>query len=477
MTHYTSRENGKRKHSSVPKFAPKIAVLIAGYALLLLIANLTIPLTIPEILQLAGSRHYASLSLVQWIARTPGAAPLNYFVQLPFVLIFGYSRAGARLDSVLFAAGASYLFFRIARRVQLRWPLAATLVFVLLPLHLQLAILGRPFEQAMFLLLLATWCYFHVLERPGILVAALYGVLLLLCLYTDPFSYLPAVGYVVFLLRFIDRAQERRAVWFLLPATAAPPLLFLPYYMWARPQVFPYWLTQAPREMESSYASILQGFAGDPWTSTALVLLLLAGVAIGAWRTFEPAAGAIGRRILLFALFGGIVSTAGFVAFLNVWAGASFSAQQIFWTAPGAVILPFAATDWLASKLRIRWTAPAVAGLLVVLCVLGNLSSISNRTEDMQAEAVSVAQELTGDACVVFVSERMSRVLFVMFDPQLRSRECLNFFHKRVVLASHPYVTPNQQQSAETFFKGLNFSEVKRMRVGGGQIIVLEQGI
>ncbi len=51
----------------------------------------------------------------------------------------------------------------------------------------------------------------------------------------------------------------------------------------------------------------------------------------------------------------------------------------------------------------------------------------------------------------------------------------MNFFHSHIVLASHPYVRKDQQEDAESYFRGLNFVEVKRIRAGGGQIIVMDQ--
>lgn len=82
---------------------------------------------------------------------------------------------------------------------------------------------------------------------------------------------------------------------------------------------------------------------------------------------------------------------------------------------------------------------------------------------------------MQGDACVVFVSEQLSEPMFLLFEPRLARYECLNFAHRRIVLASHPYVRADQQQDAESYFHALNFQEAKRVRVGGGQVLVLDQ--
>ncbi len=388
----------------------------------------------------------------------------------------GYSAFGARLPSLLFAAGSCYLFLRLAKRIPLQRCYLALLLFMLLPVHLQFASTGQAPEQALFLLLLSTGYYFRLLERPTLGASAVYACLLTLCVYTDRYSYLPAFGYLLFLFRFADRPQERRAMWYALPATVLPVVLFLPYYLWSHSQVSPYWLSRPPASQDSGadlYS--LQALAGQSWIAYVLIPLLLLGGIAGAWVSFRPDAGAIPRRIRLFCLFGGVLSTVAGTYAADAWMGENFLANQVLWAAPGIVILVFAALEWLAKKRLMPMLAPVPAILLILISAAGDLAYLRNRTQDLQTEAAAIAPELTSDSCVVFVSERFSRSLFLLFAPNLDNRECQNFFHKRVVLASHPYVRPDQQQDAESFFRGLDFTQTKRLGVGGGQIIVMEQ--
>ena len=458
--------------------APILILIVAAYSVLLLAAVLTLPLRIPEILQLIAAHQHSLDSVLAWVAQVPGSGPLNYFVQLPFVLLWDNARLGARLPSLLFALGSCFLFFRLAKRVPLQNPYLALLLFSLLPVHYRFATEGRPFEQALFFLLLATDGYLQLLRAPKVMTAALYSFLLLLCLYTDRASYLPAVGYMLFLLAFVNRIHERRVLWFALPTTVAPVLLFLPYYLWARPQVNPNWLFDPPnyRFDGSIYLQALHSFGGEGTTAYILSALLLIAAAAGAWGCFRGAAETFSKRIVLFCLFGGVVSTIMIELFLDSWNGYLFSPNQALWAAPAIVILVIAVLEWLTR----RWRVPLVSTVLVIallaLCVAGNVRYLQNRTEDFQEEAALVAPELTSGSCVVFISEGLSRSLFLLFQPDLENRECLNFFHRQVVLASHPYVRPDQQQDGESFFRGLNFHEIRRTRAGGGQIIVMEQG-
>ena len=68
----------------------------------------------------------------------------------------------------------------------------------------------------------------------------------------------------------------------------------------------------------------------------------------------------------------------------------------------------------------------------------------------------------------------MSRYLFEVFDADLSKHECQNFFHKRVVLAIHPFVKPDQEREARIFFRGLDFEETHRDILGDGKVITMD---
>ncbi|MGA8028042.1 MAG: hypothetical protein WB992_12940 [Bryobacteraceae bacterium] len=458
------------------RFQPAI-LLISAYALFLLAGILTLPLRISEVLQLIGSFQFSFSGLIGWIAQTPASAPLHYFVQLPFVLIGGYSRIAARLPSLLFALGSCYLFLQLARRIPLRRPYLALLLFMLVPLHYRFATQGRPFEQALFLTLLAAIWFLRLIETPDYRISAIYAALLVLCLYTDASSYLPSVGYLLFLLRFVHDPKLRRAVWFALPATVIPGLLFLPYYFWAQPQANPNWIFERNAFSPDLpvYLQALHGLGGGGWNGYVAGSLLLLGILGGAWATFRPANSFTSTPMTLFCLFGGVVSTIAIPIAADTWNLLPFAASQALWAVPGMIILFFNALDWLPQRQMSGPLMTALATLLILLCALGDAAYLGYRREDMQAVAALVRPELKGDSCVVFVSEKLSKSLFILFDPELDKHECMTFFHPRVILASHPYVRPDQQEDAESYFRGLNFKETKRVREGGGEIVVMEQ--
>jgi hypothetical protein len=466
----------------IRRFAPDTRVLLGAYALLLLIAVLLIPLRIEELLNLLASQQHSLGGFLSWIPKAPGSSPLYYLVQFPIVLALGVSRLGARLPSLLLALASCYLFLRLVKTIPLRRPYLALAVFSLLPTEYRAGTEGLPLELALCLLLVATLLFLQLIRTPTLRLSAWYAGALALCLYSDRFSFLPAIGYVLFLFAFVNRAHERRVIWFLLPATAAPVLVFLPYYFWTHPLTDPNWLSPPlpPGTPSSIYLQALRNFAGGGVTGYVLSCLLIAGLFAGAWSLFRAAPGAPprapvpSRTISIFCLFGGAAATIALVLVLDIWNRYPFLAAQVLWAIPAAVVCTFTALERFASlRTRARWTTGAAAAL-IALSLVTDAQYATTSTENLREVARLIPSQLRGDSCVVFVSERLSRNLFLLVDPDLRGRECGNFFHGRVVLASHAYVTPFQQEDAESFFRGLNFVEVKRVRAGGGQIIVMD---
>jgi hypothetical protein len=408
-----------------------------------------LPLRISEILRVLAAWHFSWSRFIGWIAQTPGSAPLSYFAQLPFLLISPHGRLAARFPSLLFAIGASILLFQLFRKVVIKRAYLALAAFMLLPVHFRAATDARGFEQALFVTVVQLLCFLRLVRTPAIKSAVLYGIALTVCLYTDPYSFLPAIGQFLFLLRFISRAHERRAVWFALPATAAPPLLFLPYYLWARPQASSIWISVPDEQLRG-------------WSVYVLAILLIAGFLIAVWTTFWGMNRNPSKRIFLFCAAGGVVS--------------SVVMGRVLWAAPGLILLFFAAFDWLSTNRGKRLTAYSLAGLFFLCCIVSEAGYLHSRPDDLQRQAAAISQRLTGDSCIVFLTHGLSKDLFVLFQPQLDQHECHTFFHRRVIVAIHPYVGLKERTDVASYFRALNFHEKERFQIGRGEIMVLEQG-
>jgi 4-amino-4-deoxy-L-arabinose transferase-like glycosyltransferase len=456
------------------KFGISAAIAASLFALSVFIP----PLRLGEILQAAAVTGVTHVRLARWIAHVPDAAPLNYFAQYPFLAAFGSNRFGARIVSLLFAIGASYLFLNWAKRIPLRRPYLAALVFLLLPLHYVFATRGQPFEQGLLLVLVATVIFFRLVKTPGVLVAAIYSFLLTLCLYTDPFSFLPAIGLLAGLFAFVSRAHERRALWFVLPATLLPVLLFLPYLIWSHPQTLNYWLFEPPVFPGGTplYLQPLYTLAAQGWAACGLAFVFVWAMLTAAWTAWRLGPNAPTRRRILVCCCSAVVVTIALALCLDAADGRAFAGNQILWIVPSLIVLAFAAFERMGRLLNSPRPLLIGAGALLLLSAVCDITYLSSSPVDIGREAKLVKAELTGNSCVVFVSERLSKTLFLVFQPELARHECIDFFHSKIVLASHAYVSPDQQRDAESFFRGLNFVPVKRTRAGGGQIVVMEQG-
>ncbi len=445
-----------------------LAVLLTGVFVL--------PLWLPEILQLMATTRTSFPIMLNWIKATPHAAPLGYFTQFPFVWILGHSAWAARLPSVAFALGSCYLLWRLATRIGIQQPILALLLFLLLPIQYRFAVEATVFEEALFFSILAALCFLTLVKSPTVLNAVRYALALTLCLYTEPLSFLPAAGYMLFVLAFIARKEMRLALWHILPATVLPVLLYAPYFAWTRRFQFPTWLlpTDTYSFLPSTWPMIFRDVTGGGDVGYALTAILLAAVGVATWRAFQLPPAADAKRVALFCLLGGVVSTVIIVLVLDNASELPFTPSQFLWTAPGLIILLTAALDWVASKSK--YLAYALAAVFIGLSVGGDYTLLATRTEDVPKLTAQVVTELQGDTCVVFLSEGLlTHEMFFVINPSLRSHECTDFFHHRILLLSHPYVRPDQQRDGETYFRGLDFIATKRIATGNGLLVVLEQ--
>jgi hypothetical protein len=149
----------------------------------------------------------------------------------------------------------------------------------------------------------------------------------------------------------------------------------------------------------------------------------------------------------------------------------------MLWALPALVILLCAALDALLRlpvMKSLTLFGPAVCIAAILLCIPGDVAYLTTAPADLARLTALVRPQLQGDSCVVFVSQKSSRYLFEVFEPDLAKRECQNFFHKRVVLAIHPFVRPDQERDARVFLRGLDFAETHRDVLGDGKVITMD---
>jgi len=461
------------------------------YALLILGTAFLVPLRLSEITQAAAFLHFEWQSFFGWIAQTPGGAPLHYLAEMPFALAAPDTKPLLRVPAVIAALSSVFLFFALAKRVPLQHPVLALILFLAVPTHLMYATQARPYELGLFLLLLSSLAFFSLVERPAFFKALVYSLLLIACLYTQPSSYLPAVGYTIALLGFANVKKYRAALWYALAATVVPIAAYAPYQFWAVTHRRSDWLTEQFPAFAIKIAGV-QALMGldpgtNPWFGITLISLLLIGL-VGAIAsvmplgTFSlgaqpPAEALVRRRAVVFCLIGGALATLLSQIAVSGYTGQVFSPYQILWAVPALIIVFCAALDALVRLPALKSVSllnPAIVIIAILLCIPGDLEYVRTQPADLAKLTALVRPQLGGDTCVVFVSQRLSRYIFEVYDPDLAKYECQNFFHKRIVLAIHPFVRPEQEHDARIFFRGLDFEETHRDVLGDGKVITMD---
>jgi hypothetical protein len=448
------------------------SLFIAAYAFALLAIALSTPLQVPEILAIGWSSHYTWEGFWKWASQALDPSPLAYVIQLPFVLLFGVSKMGPRIPAILFAAGSCFLFLRLMDKAVPKQRYFGLFLFMVLPVQLLAVTATTQYEAGVFFVLLATLLLFDLRVQPGFKNAGYFALATAACLFTDHHAGLPVLGAVLFLLRFSPRPQERKAIWLALGACTTAVAIYAPYYVWVRTYTNAFWLT--PPNVSVTDLAVMSPIESAFAVS---VLVILAVAIIGCIVSFRLPPAQITRRVTLFCLFGSFLVTLLVLTLTPLYTAGGIATRELLFAAPAAIILFFAVLDWLAQIVIfriVRIALGAVALAVLIVCGLADFELISGPKENLALESTYIPPELSGDACVVFVSEKYSKPLFLVFQPTLGAHECLDFFHQRIVLASHPYVHPDQQADAEGFFRGLNYHEVKRIRSGGGQIVVME---
>jgi hypothetical protein len=402
---------------------------LAAYAACLILLLPRLPLSLDEILDLMSLRSHGWRELITNIARNAGGTPLSYLVRLPLIRWFGESSAAARLPSALFSIAACSGVFLLARRLGLRWPLLAALVFATFPLQFRYALEARAYSQALCLSVWATIFFLRWMDRKrSFWLALLYGLTIVGGIYTQPYTIFVPAAHCLWL-------GIRRDRWmFLWTGTAIiiAGAAFVPWYRFSVPlwkegvaAVYPQ-STIGLRAVEL----ILREIAGTGYFGTALLICALAVAFRFGFPMHAENRHAENRSFLALylaiPLIGAVAADTLFVYFLAV-------RQMIFVLAPLAVLFALGIETSLARGWR-------VAATLLTIALLG-----ASTYEDIHAfyrphdNFGSAAAILAADpTCVIYVPED-SRLYYSFFRPELASRDCDLKAAERVAVAVSPW--------------------------------------
>src|ERR1700733_512850 len=180
-------------------------------------------LWLDEILDLSVARLTSLKSLIAYVRATPGAVPLGYFVQAASVHLLGFSAFSGRLPSALASIVSCVGIFILGRRLGLRSPLFACVVFAICPLQLRYSLEARSYALALAFSIWSSVLFLQMLKRPRDFHTDLaYLVCVIAGVYTQPFSLFVPLSHLLWSLATNDdrRRTSLRVALVILVASA-----------------------------------------------------------------------------------------------------------------------------------------------------------------------------------------------------------------------------------------------------------------
>jgi len=201
---------------------------LAIYALLLCCLAPLRPLWLDECLQFSDTYRHSLPDTTNRVAHNPGGVPLAYLAENVFVNAFNHPRLASHLFSILCAVAGMASLIWLTRLLGLSDARPAALAYALLPISVRYAVEARQYGPALAFSLCATAVLVWLDRQPSWPRAFLYGSMLALGLYSQPYIAFIVVAHACW-------AFERRytSKYVLFAATGAF-LAFLPWFLYAR---------------------------------------------------------------------------------------------------------------------------------------------------------------------------------------------------------------------------------------------------
>lgn len=433
--------------------------LFACYFLAALVCSAVRPLWMDEVFQLVTTSAQSAEEFMRNMGTTnPGAAPLGYLTQRPFVLAAGPVNLWVRISSVLFSLLSCWALARICRELRMpRITLLATVLFMAMPLQLRYATEGRPYEEALAFSLLAILGVLRLTENPSVLGAVLSVLAMVAALYSQPYAILNVAAVVLWsTIRIAKKSNWRDAMLgpaCLIVAVAA----FLPWYVFQKRN----WAAGIEQHgipqfhwSRALFLDLFKGISGDGYLGSAALLILVAAAFLA-----RPEF----RWLLLAASILPIIGALAGDAFSNYF----FASRQILFALPGLVIL--AALGFLELHRRSKLAAVVAVAALIGAAVQKDVTMQKSR-ENWPAAAQAVADVARSGRCITVVPAT-SLDLYTYFVPELKSNVCAaKTLQPGAALISTLYTTSAELVAAADRFREQGFSPVQSSAVGGTTI-------
>ena len=435
---------------------------LAGYSLVILGCLTLRPFWLDEVIQLVGTTSRSWRPLIHWIVFNPGATPLGYLTQWPFILIGGPTRLAARLPSALFSIVSCWLVYRICRQLELprRVTIMATVIFMALPAQFRYAMEARPYSEALCFGALSMLAFIHMNEKRTALRVCLHVAATIAALYTQPYAVLSSCGLNLWMAASGLRGRAWDRVMTAALSLILPLVFFLPWYFYAAHS----WSTQLlvnnlpkPHWGLALAQDAVKGISGGSLVCSA-ALIALATAAL--WKGSKP-----GRAMLLSAVVFVIVGALTGDFAMDYF----FAARQIIFAIPAISIL--AALGLWNLFDRHKTAALIAAGTLLLASLLKDVTYQLNSKEDWPAAAEALARAAADGYCLETIGDIDEIDLYAVFVPDLKDKMCVSKAGlQKVAMVSNSYTKAEDLRFAAHELGEAGFVGMRTVSVGGATI-------
>jgi hypothetical protein len=388
----------------------RLGLLLAAYTAALLVVVPRLPLWLDEVLGLIGVRYARLDSLIDYVSRMPGGVPLTYATQWAIVKLLGYSIYSGRLTSVVSSVLAAIGVFALARRLPIRHPLAAVLVYCLLPLQFRYALEARPYGLALCFSVWTAVCFFRLLEKRTAARTPAYALCVIGGLYSQPYTFFVPLAHVLWTLMNFKKLGAK-FTGLMLGLVIGSGVAFLPWYLYEKSL----W-----HETAASYHSAIN------WKSGLLILHELVGAGyVGTLVIVAASILGICRALrnneerLLWSLYLAVPVAGAFAG--DLFFGYFVAIRQVLF-----LVAPLALLSVLGVESRPHSRSLLTNGVAAVVLLLtligGDISFLRRPREDWGAGAKLLVEAKSRGACVMFVPD--SSDLYEFFEPSVSAARC-----------------------------------------------------
>lgn len=413
--------------------------VLVGYGVVLLLLLPLRPLWLDELMEVVATARLPIHDVIAgYAAHSAGQSPLGAAEQAFSIAILGFSSFAARIPAALAnLLGCVGILFLAGRAGLLRaWiPLVLLASF---PIVLRYGTEARPYSQA---LCIAAWLnlvFVELEKRPGVRLLVIYGLLLAIGLYTQPYVLFAAAAHGAFLA-----VRKRWSV--LLPmaaVTLAAGCAYLPWYLHSRG----FWkqeieASQLHFHLQAKLALLIpRELIGAGYIGTLVVALL----SIYGFAYFSKR----GDDWLLWFL--NVVVPICMIVLADLVFDYFFAIRQVIFVLPALAILAAGGLERLWEERGGR-LALAVAGLLFALDTGYAIRQFTKPRENWSAAAEVLHRYVQSGACVIALPSGSSEY-FEFFRPDLKGHQCGSLRAGKVTsvaVAVSPYLI-DRASEAET---------------------------